>query len=36
MIEFALTARGVFLRVQLVPETLILFMILGRVLQWMV
>lgn len=33
MIEFAMTARGVYLRVQLAPETLILFMILARVLQ---
>jgi len=30
MIEFVLTARGVFLRLQIVPETLALILILAR------
>jgi hypothetical protein len=33
MIEFALTARGVYFRFQAVPETLVLLMIVARVLQ---
>lgn len=33
MIEFVLTARGLFLRLQVVPETLALILILARLWQ---
>lgn len=33
MIEFALTARGIYLRLQATPETLVLMLILARLVQ---